>query len=755
MPTTKTPPTRRSLGSVVFGSRRANMLCARANASRKVSPALKKRAFAGARGRPSPIHWNRHNTKLSARKAGHLPLRKPASTSSSRPSHPSQSSSAAIGATDKSARDTRGATVVTPPRQTTKVARHVTGAAHGSSPDRHSARGSAAPSPSPQKRQASRSVLDGLRHKKAALTPDKNKKKTHSWSAANQLTWPTKGDDHHKQTRTSAQRRSGDSPARREKVLTLTPTKPNKSRTSTHISEGSSLASESPAMKAARALQSYTPVTHSRATSSSAGPNSTSSFFGTKTASTDSGPLTNNDVHFRNLGNTCYINAVLQVILRTPCVKAQLQSAHWVRALLAAKKRQLRADPAHRTTPNNLIDTGDGAAHRATLAQPTTTERPSDDDSAGHADAASSSSNQQPAQVLQPRLYGYLCHCLCRLGAKHQLPIDLQGTLSYLRAKSALVRQIGVQQDAQEFLSEFTEIVDNELLGGVQPLRSLLHGAAESWPDDQLSPFGQLLHSSLQMTLECTTCGHERHKLEDYRCFSLALNSSASSDSSGNNNAGQRSGSDAGSPINLEQLIQNMLSSETVELRCERCEGGSCAVRKEFASLPQLLAIQLKRFSVDFNTGVSTKNFVQVRAPHSLRLGSPTLQREAVEAPVVPAHILRQVVSAGNFADVNSWDNRDASVSRIDFCNEQVNAIPGPTYISQPSKANYSLKCVIHHSGINATSGHYVTDVWDGASSQWTRFNDSTSTKLSEYGHRGRYRDFDSTSYMFFYERKL
>ncbi len=49
-----------------------------------------------------------------------------------------------------------------------------------------------------------------------------------------------------------------------------------------------------------------------------------------------------------------------------------------------------------------------------------------------------------------------------------------------------------------------------------------------------------------------------------------------------------------------------------------------------------------------------------------------------------------------------------------------------------PVNGKYHLHAVVNHSGVSASSGHYVSDVLDEAKGQWQRYDDSLVTKLTQ-----------------------
>ncbi|KAG7402362.1 hypothetical protein PHYBOEH_000070 [Phytophthora boehmeriae] len=151
------------------------------------------------------------------------------------------------------------------------------------------------------------------------------------------------------------------------------------------------------------------------------------------------------------------------------------------------------------------------------------------------------------------------------------------------------------------------------------------------------------------------------------------------------------------SPINLETLIQKQFESEVLELTCEKCKDGKEAVSAyQINSLPSVLVFHLKRFEVNPHTGMLFKRCDPVIPP----------------AQIDPIHTIN-----------------NSSGSRHD--------------------SRYTLKSVVHHLGKSIDEGHYVADVCD-AEGQWIRRNDTHESKISEDYALRAYRSQESC-YMFFY----
>ncbi|KAL4137129.1 hypothetical protein PRIC2_000653 [Phytophthora ramorum] len=149
--------------------------------------------------------------------------------------------------------------------------------------------------------------------------------------------------------------------------------------------------------------------------------------------------------------------------------------------------------------------------------------------------------------------------------------------------------------------------------------------------------------------------------------------------------------------IELETLIQKQFETEVLELTCEKCKvGKEAASAYQVKSLPSVLVFHLKRFEVNPHSGALFKRC----------------------DPVVPPAVIDPIRSINNTA-------------------------------SSGNEGRYALKSVIHHLGKSIDEGHYVADVCNGEG-QWIRRNDTHESLISEESALQAYRSQESC-YMFFY----
>lgn len=125
--------------------------------------------------------------------------------------------------------------------------------------------------------------------------------------------------------------------------------------------------------------------------------------------------------------------------------------------------------------------------------------------------------------------------------------------------------------------------------------------------------------------------------------------------------------------IPLSKLFQLHFESHEVEINCEQCDSGKIAqVSYVFKHLPSILVVHLKRFQMNYANGTLSKRLDRIHVPDTL------------------------------------------------FPEEQWSES------SLHSDKYYELKAIVHHQGVTAAQGHYVTDVQDASNTEkWTRYDDS------------------------------
>ena len=129
----------------------------------------------------------------------------------------------------------------------------------------------------------------------------------------------------------------------------------------------------------------------------------------------------------------------------------------------------------------------------------------------------------------------------------------------------------------------------------------------------------------------------------------------------------------------IQDGIEQSVSQERVEQRCNTCDSNESDMRLEIIGLPKFLIIQLNRFHC--KDGKIEKVCNKVRVSNMLTLRK-LVSKEQVEVPY----------SSG--------------------------------LIDREYRYNYRLVTTISHFGSDTTSGHYIADIYDMKERVWIRYND-------------------------------
>ncbi|GAX74913.1 hypothetical protein CEUSTIGMA_g2359.t1 [Chlamydomonas eustigma] len=257
-----------------------------------------------------------------------------------------------------------------------------------------------------------------------------------------------------------------------------------------------------------------------------------------------------------NLGNTCYLNAVLQVLVNSEGFVYHLQQAH----TMLTKQHDNRMTQQDLHNQDNKIM---NSPSRLPL------------------DSEFVNSN-----ILFAALATFVGNC-CKLRSKRSPPpLDPSPILSAMSAtadsQSATPRWSGFrQQDAHELLVALL----GRLQGEVLALQSLLFPLTDSSRipvSKALCPATRTVCGCMLHTLICGSCGHQSQVKEQFSHLSLQLPESVP----------------VGRSVKLQDLMSQYFKEEVVEKSCDKC-GQKCGphkLRHSFCRLPPVLVVHLKRF---------------------------------------------------------------------------------------------------------------------------------------------------------------
>ncbi|OQR81909.1 ubiquitin-specific protease, partial [Thraustotheca clavata] len=379
-----------------------------------------------------------------------------------------------------------------------------------------------------------------------------------------------------------------------------------------------------------------------------------------------------------NLGNTCYMNAVLQALLSLQAFVACLRDDAWVAALT-----------------------------KQALAK-------------GY---WSNKANKEAYEF-------YLCFKDMIKDHVESAHLD-PGPMKAVVGKRAQAFANNAQQDAHEFLMSVLFELEEDMKGVLRQQREIVSKNTEqkkaskqsihqyfngSQPETQaidniegLLPTTTFFQTTITQTLTCTSCGYSRHLNETFRELPLDFPPAIHAKPTllchcqrpVHRLITKKEGENKGRPflkcsqfpqckffqwddnpvsepegLNVPQLLAKYFEAYSVDVKCEKCSDGATAkVTLSILKAPPVLVLHLKRFEI------STSSYTLVK------------RNDVVAAPII--------------IDINSYRNSSAK-----------------------SKPAYHIKSIIRHIGKTAGEGHYVTDIRHDKGSKWTRYNDAHVSEI-------------------------
>ncbi|XP_004418026.1 PREDICTED: ubiquitin carboxyl-terminal hydrolase 44 [Ceratotherium simum simum] len=302
----------------------------------------------------------------------------------------------------------------------------------------------------------------------------------------------------------------------------------------------------------------------------------------------------------RNLGNTCYMNSVLQVlshllIFRQCFLKLDLN--RWLAVTASDKTRSSYKHPPVKDTVYQMNeyqekDTGSFRSRHPSL-------------SSGLSGGASKS---RKMELIQPREPSSQYISLC-----HELHILFQVMWS---GKWALVSPFAMlhsvwrlipafrgyaQQDAQEFLCELLDKIQHELETTGTRLPALIPTSQRKLIKQVLNVVNNIFHGQLLSQVTCLACDNKSNTIEPF--WDLSLEFPARYQCSGKDTASQ--------PCLVTEMLAKFTETESLEGKIYMCDHCN-SKRRRFSSkavvlteaqkqlmichLPQVLRLHLKRF---------------------------------------------------------------------------------------------------------------------------------------------------------------
>lgn len=264
------------------------------------------------------------------------------------------------------------------------------------------------------------------------------------------------------------------------------------------------------------------------------------------------------------------------------------------------------------------------------------------------------------------------------------------------------------------------------------------------------SPVDAYFTTKVKISLTCNSCKTVRSKEEEYRYISVEVNEDK-----------KKSGG-----ASLIEGLKNFFAPEKREAKCEKCSCPTATQTMEITRLPRALILHFKRFLVDVSPDYSKityrKNHSPVKFGEMLSLfpdGENSFLADflAKEVNIPPAsdneHACEETDGSGEDEVRMSLDPEvgESSTSGDD------------SSISPPRC--YKLRSVVNHSGASSNHGHYTADSFrtdlpsceekcddpeESQEGEWVRFNDTRVSCITPKDAMGI--NSQRTAYMVVYE---
>ncbi|XP_006154931.1 ubiquitin carboxyl-terminal hydrolase 44 [Tupaia chinensis] len=381
----------------------------------------------------------------------------------------------------------------------------------------------------------------------------------------------------------------------------------------------------------------------------------------------------------RNLGNTCYMNSVLQVlshllIFRQCFLKLDLN--RWLAVTASESTRSSYRHPpvtdavVYQVSECQETDTGYVCSRHPSL-------------SVGLSGGASKSRKMELIQPKEPSSqYISLCHELHTLfqvmwSGKWALVSPFAMLHSVWRLIPAFRGY--AQQDAQEFLCELLDKIQHELETTGTRLPALLPTSQRKLIKQVLNVVNNIFHGQLLSQVTCLACDNKSNTIEPF--WDLSLEFPERYQCSGKDTASQ--------PCLVTEMLAKFTETEALEGKiyvCDQCN----SKRRRFSSKPVILTEAQKQLTI-------------CHLPQVLRL-----------------HLKRFRWSGRNNREkIGVHVGFEEILNMEPYCyRETLNSLRPECFI-------YDLSAVVMHHGKGFGSGHYTAYCYNSEGGFWVHCNDS------------------------------
>ncbi|XP_063783664.1 ubiquitin carboxyl-terminal hydrolase 44 [Pseudophryne corroboree] len=381
----------------------------------------------------------------------------------------------------------------------------------------------------------------------------------------------------------------------------------------------------------------------------------------------------------RNLGNTCYMNSILQIlshlhVFRECFLQLDLNETQELLAVAANGK------------PRSQCQIPPPSHYSNTRIKHTKVERylvKRQNSSSGLSGGASNSRNMELIQPKPSSAHISLCHELHTLfqvmwSGKWALVSPFAMLHSVWRLIPAFRGY--AQQDAQEFLCELLDKVQQELETSGTRYPTLIPSSQRKLIKQVLNVVNNIFHGQLLSQVTCLACDNKSNTIEPF--WDLSLEFPERYHCNGKENASQR-------PCLLTEMLAKFTETEALEGKiyaCDQCN----TKRRKFSSKPVVLTEAQKQLMV-------------CGLPQVLRL-----------------HLKRFRWSGRNHREKIGVHVRFDQILNMEpyCCRESTATLKSDSF-------NYDLSAVVMHHGKGFGSGHYTAYCYNPEGGFWVHCNDS------------------------------
>jgi ubiquitin C-terminal hydrolase len=396
-----------------------------------------------------------------------------------------------------------------------------------------------------------------------------------------------------------------------------------------------------------------------------------------------------------NLGNTCYMNAVLQALAHAPelCMAMDVEP-HCNKCPIYTENAQKR-----RSSPSSSPEGPE------VQVKPTGTRK-------------SRRSGRSPTQAREDVFkFCALCEVEQHLNRVHtstnnrEKPVAPSMFVNGFIGHVAPWFRLGQQEDSHEFLRLLIDAMQrscqqarpsHENPQDTPPEKTPQEEEKEKTPDDMEYPF-QLFRGTVESNVTCESCKSTSSTMDPIEDIGLDVTPTSSTSSPGQL-------ADVGTALQRFARVEALDSG----YKCEKCgKLGKATKQSRLAAIPPILTLHLKRFRYGETQKAS--------------MGATQSTRRSNRSSEV-SQLLGS--SGGDFFSGKSGSAKIEGHSKF----EQI--LDLKPYLTEEMQAKHSkmfcrLFAVIVHAGKNSHSGHYIAYVRNIAKNEWWKMDDARITVAS------------------------